>query len=130
MFGIQAEAVRRRFAFSAAIAEQPDVQVVQDPNAATATRRKGSNRNVAHLLSLPNIPEEGSGFIKTYIFSIDSNLVVNRPGEQRNRRPFDPEAKCDRDLLHPSVLLGLLADSNDLSMSSMLSVKNEGVKCK
>jgi DNA modification methylase len=130
MIGIQAEAVRRLVAFSSAIAEQPDAEMVHDPDAAAPTRRKGSNQKVAPLLSLPNLPEEGSGFIETYNSSIDSHLVVNKPGAQPYRRPFDPEAKGDRDLLYPSVLLALLADSHDVSLSSVLSMKNEGVKCK
>jgi hypothetical protein len=130
MIGIQAEAVRRLVAFSAAIVEHPDAEVVHDPDAAAPTRRKGSNRRMAPLLSLPIIHEEGSGFIETYNSSIDSHLVVNKPGEQPYRKPFDPEAKGDRDLLYPSVLLALLADSHEVSLSSVLSVKNEGVKCK
>ena len=130
MIGIQAEAFRRLVAFSTAIAEQPDAEVVHDPDRAAPTRRKGSSRRVAPLLSLPNIPEERAGFIETYISSIDSHLVVNKPGAQPYRRPFDPEAKCDRDLLYPSVLLALLADSHDVILSSVFSVKNEFVKCK
>ena len=118
------------FAFSRAIAKQPDADVVHDPDRAAPTRRKGSSRRVAPLLSLPNIPEERAGFIETYISSIDSHLVVNKPGAQPYRRPFDPEAKCDRDLLYPSVLLALLADSHDVILSSVLPVKNEGVKFK
>jgi hypothetical protein len=78
---------------------------------------------VTPLLSLPNIPEEGAGFIETYVSSIDSLLVVNKPGVQPYRSPFDPEAKKDRDLLYPSVRLALLADSHDVSLSSVLSVK-------
>jgi DNA modification methylase len=130
MIGIQAEAVRRLVVFSTAVAEQPDAEVVHDPDPAAPTRKKGSSRKVTPLLSLPNLPEEGAGFIETYVSSIDSHLVVNKPGVQPYRRPFDPEAKKDRDLLYPSVLLALLADSHDVSLSSVLSVKNEGVKCK
>jgi hypothetical protein len=43
MIGIQGEAVRRIVAFSTAISEQPDAEVVQDPDAAAPTRRKGSS---------------------------------------------------------------------------------------
>jgi hypothetical protein len=82
------------------------------------------------LLSLPNLPEEGAGNIETYVSSINSQMVVNKPRAKPYRRPFDPEAKKDRDLLYPSVLLALLAESHEVSLSSVLSVENEGVKCK
>jgi predicted RNA methylase len=130
MIGIQGEAVRRIVAFSTAISEQPNAEVVQDPDAAAPTRRKGSSQKVVPLLSLPNLPVESSGFIATYKASIDSHLVVNKPGVRPYRRPFDPEAKCDRDLLYPAALLALLADSHDANQNSVLSGKNEGVKCK
>jgi hypothetical protein len=61
---------------------------------------------------------------------MNTNLVVKKPGVRPYRIPFDPEAKCDRDLLYPSGLLALLADSHDSNQNSVLSVKNEGVKCK
>jgi hypothetical protein len=134
MIGIQEEAVRQLVASSTAVAEQPDAEVVHDPDPAVPTRRKGSSRKVTPLLSLPNLPEEGAGFIETYFSSIYSHLVVNKSRVQPYRRPLDPEAKKDRDLLYLTVLflvlLALLADSHDVSLSSVLSVKNEGVKCK
>jgi hypothetical protein len=82
------------------------------------------------LLLLPNLPEEVAGFVETYNSSIDTHLVVNKPGAQPYRRPFDPEAKSDRDLLYVLVIFGLLADIHDVSLSSVLSVNNEDVKCK
>jgi hypothetical protein len=130
VIGIQEEAVRQLVAFSTAVAEQHDAEVVHDPDPAVPTSRKGSSRKVTPLLSLPNLPEEGAGFIETYFFSMYSHLVVNKSRVQPYRRPFDPEAKKDRDLLYLSVLLALLADSHDVSLISVLSVKNEGVKCK
>jgi hypothetical protein len=129
MIVIQAEAVRRLVVFSTAVAEQPDAEVVHDPDPAASTRKKSPSRKVTPLLSLPNLPEEGAGFIETYVSSVDSHLVVNKPGVQPCSRPFEPEAKKDRDLLYPSVLLAL-ADSHDVSLSSVLSVRNEGAKCK
>lgn len=133
MIGIQGEAVRRLVAFSAAIAEQPDAEVLQDPDAAAPTRKrkeKGSSKTVPPLLSLPNLPAESSGFLQTYNASIDRHMVVEKEGVRPYRRPFDPEAACDRGRLNASVLLALLADSHDASQSFVLSGKNEGVKCK
>jgi hypothetical protein len=80
MIGIQAEAVRHLVDFSTAVAEQPDAEVVHDHDRAAPTRRKGSSRKVTPLFSLSNLPEECEGFIDTYNSSVDSHLVVNKPG--------------------------------------------------
>jgi hypothetical protein len=133
MLGILGEAVRRLVAFSTAIAEQPGSEVVQDPDAAAPTR-KGSSANssakVAELLSLPNLPEESAAFIETYKASIDKRLVVNKPNQRPYRRSFDPDGEKDRQLLYPTNLLALLADSHDASKSFAFLGNNEGVKCK
>jgi hypothetical protein len=89
MIGIKAEAVRRLGYFSTAFAEQHDAEVVHDPDPAAPTRKKGSSRKANPLLSLPNLTEEGAGFIETYVSSIDSHLVVNKPGTQPYRIPLD-----------------------------------------
>jgi hypothetical protein len=126
MIGTQAEAVRRLVVISSAVSEQPDAEVVHDPDPAAPTRNKGSSRKVT-LLSLPNLPEEGARFIETYNSSIDIHLIVNKPGVQTYRILFDTEAKKDRDLIYPSVLLAQLADSHDVRLISVLWVKNERV---
>jgi hypothetical protein len=112
MIGIQAEAFRRLVAFSTAVYEHPGAEVVHDPDPAAPKRNKGSSRKVTPLLSLTNLPEEGAWFIETYVSSIDSHLVVKKPGVQPYRRPFDPEAKKDRDILYPSVIIYLLVYSH------------------
>jgi hypothetical protein len=130
MIGIEAKAFRRLISFSTAVAEEPDAEVVHVPDPAAATRRKGSSRKVIPLLSLPKLPEEGAGFIETYVSSMASHMIFKISGMKPYRRNFHHEANKDRELLYPSVLHSLLDDSHCMSPSSVLSVKNEGVKCK